>query len=102
MKKYYEVSVSAAKVPIFFEALNGAEYDPGQKVIVEGARGRELGTITDSPPVLSSASPNRTAALVSAANPSVPSIIVEAFFEHNSRPSFQRRYRLGKRERTAR
>ena len=76
MKKYYEVSVSAAKVPIFFEALNGAEYDPGQKVIVEGARGRELSTITDSPPVLSSASPNRTAALVSAANPSVPSIIV--------------------------
>ena len=76
MKKYYEVSLSAAKAPLFFEALNGAEYNPGQKVIVDGSRGRELGTITDAPPLLSSTSPNRTAALVSAANPSVPSIIV--------------------------
>ncbi len=46
MKKYYEVSILASKAPLFFEALNGTEYNSGQKVIVEGARGRELGTVT--------------------------------------------------------
>lgn len=76
MKKYYEVSILASKAPLFFEALNGTEYNSGQKVIVEGARGRELGTVTDSPPLLSDTSPNRTATLVSATNPGVPSIIV--------------------------
>ncbi|HBM97606.1 TPA: hypothetical protein DD394_09075 [bacterium UBP9_UBA11836] len=76
MKKYYEVSILATKAPLFFEASNGTEYNPGQKVIVEGARGRELATITDSPALLSDASPNCTAALGSATNPGVPHIIV--------------------------
>ncbi len=76
MKKYYEISLSATKVPIFFEALNGAEYKPGQKVVVEGVRGKELGIVTDSPPLLSATSPERPAALVSVANPSLPNIIV--------------------------
>ncbi len=75
MKKYYEVHLSATKVPIFFEAVNGAEYPPGQKVVVEGVRGRELGTIAESPPLLSDTSPNRVASLVSAANLNLPNII---------------------------
>ena len=66
MKKYYEIILPATKMPIFFEAINGAEYQPGQKVIVESSRGRELGIVAASPPFFGEASPNRTGALVSA------------------------------------
>lgn len=76
MKKYYEIILPATKIPIFFEAVDGVEYQPGQKVIVESSRGRELGTIAISPPLFSETSPNRTGALVSANNQNASNIII--------------------------
>ncbi|MCR4783713.1 MAG: hypothetical protein K6A35_04240 [bacterium] len=76
MKKYYQVHVPAAKYPVFFEAVNGADYQPGEKVIIEGARGQELGTVSGYPPLFSSTPPERQESLTSAANKEAANIII--------------------------
>ncbi|MGM9998244.1 MAG: stage 0 sporulation family protein [Candidatus Bruticola sp.] len=76
MKKYYEVILPAIKAPAFFEATDGADYKPNQRVITESARGRELGIISAAPPIYSDSLPNKLETLSSPNKQNSPNIIV--------------------------
>ena len=68
MKKYYEVILPTAKRPTYFEATHQEEYTPWQRVVVDSARGRELGTISSLPPPPSPPPPPRPDTLTSVVN----------------------------------
>lgn len=68
MKKYYEVILPTAKRPTYFEATHQEEYTPWQRVVVDSARGRELGTISSLPPLWSPTPPPRPDTLTSVVN----------------------------------
>ncbi|MGM9992379.1 MAG: stage 0 sporulation family protein [Candidatus Bruticola sp.] len=83
MKKYYEVILPAIKAPTFFEAIDGADYQPNQKVVTESARGKELGTISAAPPVYANSSPNKVETLSNTNKHSTPSLIIGAASKEN-------------------
>ena len=78
MNKYYEVILPMTKRPVYFATPKITdEYAPNTLVIVETSRGKELGRISNLPPIFAENSPTKIKISTSNPNKSKKNIILK-------------------------
>lgn len=78
MPKYYEVILPTTKRPTYFVTSKSTDkFAPNTFVIVETSRGKELGRISNLPPIIAETSPTKPKNFTSASNKNTQNIILK-------------------------